>query len=244
MRNRFKRASYAMAAGVAVAATIGMSAVAASATARMPARPAATNACGASCVDVSFVDPGRRWILASHSGLSVPNNVVRLLRGSNGLPKEDFSEVDLSTVAPLYCTSTGQAQPGSVFSSNHCALLQNAGLLGATTFQLRFNPNNGGDETECVGAWDNQAPSSGFKLRLEDCGVAADTVLIQTDTIPGGTTTAGNWLINGASNNFSNPLVATSTGEAAPSQPTWNTVRLNGGLGIDTQETRFIDGPF
>jgi hypothetical protein len=243
MRNRFKRASYAVAAGVTVAATIGLSAVAAGATARTPAQPAATNACGASCVDVSFVNPGRRWILASHSGLTNPNNVVRLLRGSNGLPKEDFSEIDIGTVNALYCTPAGTSISG-LFTNSQCNLLVNAGLGGATTFQLAFNPNNGGDETECVGAWDNAPPASGFKLRLEDCGVAADTVLIRTAKIPGGTTTTGFWLINGASNNFSNPLVATSTGSAAPSQPTWKTVRLNGGKGVDTQETRFTPGPF
>ena len=239
MRNRFKRASYAMAAGVAVAATIGMSAVAASAD----AKPNATNACSNNCIDVSFQNPGLGDILASHSGLSVPNNVVRLLPGSNGLPKEDFSRITVGTVFPLYCTIVGNAQGGSVFTNNQCHLLFVAGLLGATTFQLAFNPNNGGDETECVGAWNNQAPSPGFKLRLEDCGVAADTVLIQTNLIPGGHTTIGNWLINGASDNFSTPLVATSNG-TSPSQPTWSTVRLNGKKGIDTQETRFFPGPF
>ncbi len=241
MRNRFRRASYAVAAGVTVAATIGMSAMAASAA---PVRPAATSACSFHCVDVSFRNPGPFNILTVHSGIAEPNNIVRLTRGSNGASKQDFSRISVGTVFPLYCTATGQAQGGSVFTNNQCHLLSVAGLLGATTFQLAFNPNNGGDETLCLGAWDNEPPVSGFKTRLADCGVAADTVLIQTGHIPGGSVSgAGDWLINGASDNFSTPLVATSDG-TSPSQPTWSTVRLNGKRAIDTQVTRTVPGPF
>lgn len=243
MRNRFKRASYAVAAGVTVAATIGLSAVAASAS---PAKqkPDATTACGASCTDINFLNPGSAAILGVHSGLQQPNNIVRLLQGSNGASKEDFTLVALSTVAPLYCTVTGQAQPGSVFTSRHCALLRNAGLLGRTTFQIAFNPNNGGPKTLCIGSWDNEPPVSGFKTRLEPCGVAGDTVMIATPTLPTGTTAGASvWLVNGASDNFSNPLVMTSTGNF-PSQPTWNTVIVNGNKGVDTQEVRGTPGPF
>ena len=82
--------------------------------------------------------------------------------------------------------------------------------------------------------------SNGWKLRLTPCGVAADTVLIQTAKLPGGATSTGDWLINGASDNFSTPLVATSNPGFAPSQPTWSTVVLNGKKGVDTQETRFF----
>jgi hypothetical protein len=239
MRNRFKRASYAVAAGVTVAATIGLSAVGANAT----AKPNATNACSFHCTDVSFQNPGLGDILASHSGLSVVNNVVRLVPGSNGNSKSDFSRISVGTVVPLYCTLTGLSVDPAIFTNKQCKLMVLAGLAGATTFQLAFNPNNGGDETLCVGSWDNEPPVSGFKLRLEDCGVAADTVLIRSPKIPGGNTGVGDWLINGASDNFSTPLVATSTG-STNSQPTWSTVRLNGQHAIDTQETRFFPGPF
>jgi hypothetical protein len=239
MRNRFKRASYAVAAGVTVAATIGLSAVGASAA----VHPNATNACSFHCVDVSFQNPGLGDILAAHSGLAEVNNVVRLVPGSNGNSKSDFSRISVGTVVPLYCTAAGHAQTGSVFTSNQCHLMILAGLGKATTFQLAFNPNNGGDESLCVGSWDNEPPVSGFKLRLEECGVAADTVLIRSPKIPGGNTGIGDWLINGASDNFSTPLVATSTG-MTNSQPTWSTVRLNGQHAVDTQETRFFPGPF
>lgn len=241
MRIRFTRAGYALAAGVAVTALLGVSASAAIAGAKV--HPNATNACGNKCIDVSFQNPGLNYLLGVHSGLATPNNLVRLVPGSNAAYKEDFTRITVGTVAPLYCTATGQQQSGSVFTPKQCQLLDLAGLLGATTFQLAYNPNNGGDETLCVGVWDNEAPNSGAKLRLVPCGVAADTVLIQAATLPGGSTTVGNWLINGASNNFSTPLVATAW-VPAPSQPTWSTVQLNGKKGIDTQETRFFPGPF
>ena len=249
MRIRFTKAGYALAAGVATTALLGMSMAAASASpagakGHSPAIRMATTACGNKCVDVSFLTPGRQAILGVQSGWARPNALVRLLQGSNGASKEDFKEVDLSTVAPLYCTVTGQAQPGSVFTSSQCALLKNAGLLGRTTFQLAFNPNNGGPLDLCLGAWNNYTPVVGGKTRIEPCGLSAATVLITTTTLPGGTTTGGGlWLINGGSDNFSNPVVATSNG-TFPSQPYWSTVQINGGRGIDTQEVRGTPGPF
>jgi hypothetical protein len=242
MRIRFSRAASALAAGVAATALLGLSAASASAVGTPVTN--ATNACGNHCVDVHFLTPGRRAILGVHSGYATPNNLVRLLQGSNGASKEDFTEVDLSTVFPLYCTLGGQAQPGSLFSSRQCALIKNAHLLGDTTFQLAFNPNNGGDETMCIGAWGNQNPIVGGKLRLEPCGVSADTVFIVANRLPTGRTTAGSlWLINGASDNFSNPLVASCDG-TFPSDPFWATVQVNGGRGIDTQEVRGETGPY
>jgi hypothetical protein len=239
MRIRFTRAGYAVAAGVAVTAMLSMGAASAAGAA---AKPDATNACGNKCIDVSFQNPGLTDLLGVHSGLAVPNNIVRLVPGSNGAYKEDFTRITVGTVFPLYCTATGQAQDGSIFTNNQCHLMFLAGLNLATTFQLAYNPNNGGDETLCIGGWSNEV-SNGWKLRLTPCGVAADTVLIQSPTIPGGKTTIGNWLINGASDNFSTPLVASNPG-SSPSQPTWSTVVLNGKKGIDTQETRFFPGPF
>jgi hypothetical protein len=239
MRIRFTRAGYAVAAGVAATAMLGMGV---SSAAGAAVRPAATTACGSDCTDVSFQVPGPTDILAAHSGYNVNNNVVRLVQGSNSASKEDFSRVDVGTVSSLYCTTTGQAQTGSIFTNNQCNLLDNAGLLGATTFQLAFNPNNGGPENECVGGWDNEV-ANGWKARLTPCGVAADTVIIKAGKLPGGSVQTGNWYINGASDNFSNPLVLTNPGYA-PSQVTWTTVNLNGKHASDTQEVHSTSGPF
>jgi hypothetical protein len=241
MRIRFTRAGYAVAAGVAVTAMLGMGA--ASAAGASVITPNATTACAAACSDASFQVPGPTDILAAHSGLNITNNVVRLVQGSNAASKEDFSRINVGTVFPLYCTATGQAQTGSIFTNNQCHLIFVAGLNLATTFEYAFNPNNGGPEDQCLGAWGNNAPASGWKIRLEPCGVAPDTVIISAGTLPGGSVSTGNWWINGASDNYSNPLVATNPG-TVPSQVTWTTIDLNGKHAADTQEVHTTAGPF
>jgi hypothetical protein len=238
MRIRFTRAGYAVAAGAAVTAMLGLSAAAAN------AEPAATTACGHNCTDVSFVNPGRNAILASHSGYNTYNNLVRLVAGSNGAAKEDFTEVHVGKVSTLYC-SGGSARDGSVFTDRQCQLLLNAGLSHATTFQLAFNPNNGGPKNMCVGTWNNTAPVINGQMRLVTCGVTADTVMILATHLPGGHVSplGSFWMINGGSDNYSNPVVATSNG-TYPSSPTWNNVVFNGNRGVDTQEVRLSHGPF
>ncbi len=251
MRIRFTRAGYAVAAGVAATAMLGLSAAPSAGAA-----PAATTACRFHCVDISFVNPGKNAILGVHSGMAVYNNLVRLLPGSNGAYKEDFSEITVGTVDPLYCD--GSVPVSSLFTPRQCLLLKSAHLDKARTFQLAFNGNNGGSKQLCIGTWNNTTPVVNGNLRLVTCGVAADTVLIQTSHLPIGTTSGKKvakaavakpvshgcpWLINGGSDNFSNPVVATSDG-TYPSQPTWSTVDVNGGKAIDTQEVCITKGPF
>jgi len=201
----------------------------------------ATNACNSDCVDIGFVNPDfGRAILASKSDSDAAGNIVRLLSGSNGLPKEDFAVITDGTIDPLYCTHSGQAQAGSIFSNNQCHLLIALHYGHDQTYQAAFNPNNGGPEDECIGV---TGPKSGDKMRLEPCGVNADTVLIVAPTLPGGSTTAGFWLVNGGSDNYSNPNVATSNG-TYPSDPTFTKVDYNGGAGIDYQEVCAASGPY
>jgi len=201
----------------------------------------ATNACNSDCIDIGFVNPDfGRAILASKSDSDASGNIVRLLSGSNGLPKEDFAKTDVGTVVPLYCTLGGQAQAGSVFTANQCHLLVSLHYGFDETYQNAFNPNNGGPEDECVGV---TGPKSGDKVRLEPCGVSAATVLIVAPHLPGGSTGAGVWLVNGDSDNFSNPNVLTSDG-TYPSDPTWTKVDYNGSAGIDTQEVCAASGPY
>lgn len=208
------------------------------------ATPGATNACNTACTDVWFVNPGSEALVTSHSALNKTDNLVRLTQGSNGAPKQDFTKIDVGTVVGLYCTPWGTAITGSIFTDNQCHLLSVAGLLGAPTFQYAFNPNDGGPENECLGAWKNDAPGSGWKVRLAPCGVAPDTVIISTDTLDGATLTSSeDWWINGASDNYSNPVVATSAG-AFPSNLTWAQININGTKGVDTQEVCTTGGPF
>lgn len=241
-------------AALAGCATVALGAGAASASVRTDGTAAvrahtphavanATNACSGDCVDIGFVNPGLgEAILASHSAKDTAGNIVRLVQGSNGMAKEDFAATEVGDVDPLYCTHGGQAQTGSLFTANQCHLLIAEGYGHDETYQLAFDPNNGGPEDMCVGS---VGPKSGDKVRLEPCGVNADTVIIVAENLPGGhVVSAGTgWLVSGASNSFSNPNVLTSNG-TFPSDPTWTKVDFNGLGSIDTQEACAADGPF
>jgi hypothetical protein len=204
---------------------------------------AATTACGKACFDVGFVNPGSgSAILASTSGRDTTGNLVRLLAGSNGLPSEDFAKIQVGTIVPTYCTAAGQAATGSLFTSQQCQLLVTEGYAKNQTYELAFNPNNGGLEDECIGA---ASARSGSQVKLEPCGASAGTVLIPIRKLPGGRVSQRGvvWVVNGASANLSNPNVLTSNG-AYPSNPTWSQVAFNGRLGIDTQEVCSANGPY
>src|ERR1700733_11897461 len=90
MRIRFNRAGYAVAAGGAVTAMLGMGAASA---AGASTRPDATTACNAACSDAFFQVPGPTDILAAHSGLNISNDVVRLVQGSNAAPEEGIPPI-------------------------------------------------------------------------------------------------------------------------------------------------------
>jgi hypothetical protein len=258
VRNRFIKFAAVAGAAVAIAALAG--GAVASASSATPARPAATNACGTNCTDAWFTNPGAAAILTNHSNLQTENNLVRITQGSNGAAKEDWSIINAGTVFPLYCNLNGTTVDPAMFSNHQCQLLDSAGLLGAKTFQIAANPDNGGDENLCVGAWNNNAPVNGFKFRLVECGVNPDTVMIYTKTLPstgasvscpGSVTFPApappasdcGWLINGASSNYSTPLVATSSG-SFPSNPTWTSVHKNAQTSVDSQEVHAAVGPF
>ena len=238
----FKFTARAAAAGIAASAL----ALAGSAAANAAARPDATNACGASCIDVSFVVPGTSGIPESATLAGNANSFVNLDQGSSGNPQEDFSPIAESTVAPLWCKPSGARQSGSVFTSAQCAGLKNAGLLGATTFEFNYNPDNGGSN-ECVGDWHGQTPvPAGYRFRLTPCGASAASVVVVTNHLPGATSKPGTvWVISGGSNNFSRPIVAGDTGSSTlPQHLTWQQVTINGGKGVSTQEVVASPGAF
>jgi hypothetical protein len=240
---RFPKFTAARVALVAAVPVVALGAMALTGPAAATVRPMATNACSGQCEDIGFVNPGLgEAILASHSGLDTAGNIVRLVQGSNGAPKEDWAETNVGDVDPLYCTHGGQAQAGSLFTANQCHLLIAEGYGHDETFQYAFDPNNGGPEDECIGS---TGPASGDKVRLEPCGETSATVVIEADALPGGKSLSGSqeWLISGASDNFSNPNVLTSAG-SFPSDPTWTKVDFNGQGSIDTQETCLEAGPF
>jgi len=224
--------------------TLGAAAVAgAMAVSGFAAAGAATTACGKACYDIGFVDPGLgAELLASNSLAGAKGALVRLVQGSDGLPAEDFVRIAAGTVVPTYCTATGQAQTGSLFTAKQCQLLVTDGYSANETYEIAFSPDNGGPADECIGATSSRPGSS---VRLEPCGASAGTILIPVRKLPDGRVSYTNslWEVNGASDNFSNPLVLTDDG-TYPSNPTWATVVFDGKRGIDTQEVCATNGPF
>jgi hypothetical protein len=216
--------------------TLGAAAAAgAMAVGGFAAAGAATTACGKVCLDLGFVDPGSGALLASNSLAGAKGTLVRLEQGSDRLPAEDFVEIQLGTVVPTYCTATGQAETRSLFTADQCELLvANGYTTSSLTYEIAFSPNNGGPKDECIGATSSKPGSA---VRLEPCGASAGTVLILMAKLPGGRvpSTGSFWLVNGASDNFSNPNVLTSNG-TYPSDPTWAPVVYSRKRGIDTQE--------
>jgi hypothetical protein len=242
-RTTLKARLFIIGAALAGCTALGIAGATAASASVHGVKPMATNACASDCVDIGFVNPGLgEAILASHSGKDTTGNVVRLVQGSNGMPKSDFAATEVGDVDPLYCTHGGQAQTGSLFTANQCHLLIAEGYGHDETYQLAFDPNNGGPEDQCIGS---VGPKSGDKVRLEPCGVNADTVIIVAENLPGGhVVSAGTgWLVSGASDSFSNPNVLTSNG-TFPSDPTWTKVDFNGLGSTDTQEACAKDGPF
>jgi hypothetical protein len=234
---KFRIAAGLAAAGGALGLALGVAAAPAG---------AATNACGDNCIDVSFLATGHHELLKDHSGLTGANNPIAVTNASNAMPAEDFSYEQVGEVDTLYCTSGGTALAGSVFTNNQCALLNSDDMGSDETYQLAFNPDNGGPESMCLGDWDNDVSlPSGWKARLEPCGVNAATVLIGAQSLFGATLTGDEyWMVSGASDNFSNPLVLTVTATSSWQSPRWETLNLNGKSGVDTQIVRASFGPY
>lgn len=214
---------------------------------------AATNACNSNCIDISFLSSGHHWLLNDAKGRTTDNAVVSQQLGSNGGNQgrnEDFEYTDQGTVFPTYCptTRTPAEFPG-VFTTKQCIALQNAGLASADAYQLQYVPFGGEASGECLGTWDGTVPlpsASTWLARLQPCGDAADTVLIGATALDNGawTTTSGDWVISGASDNFSNPEVLGNNGIQEWQNLTWQPIHINGNQGEDNQEIRATAGAY
>jgi hypothetical protein len=98
MHNRFKRACYALAGGVAVTATLGLTAAgAANASVHQAgnATPDATTTCGTLCNDVFNLGLGPNYILRTGGHY---NSSVYLSLAHNFDPKEDFIAKEVGTL--------------------------------------------------------------------------------------------------------------------------------------------------
>jgi len=95
MHNRFRRACYALAGGVAVAASLGLTAGGAASASVKPASPAATTTCGSLCNDLFNLGLGESFILNTNGRY---NGYVDLALAHNYKPSEDFIATRVGTL--------------------------------------------------------------------------------------------------------------------------------------------------
>lgn len=198
----------------AVPAVAALMAAGASGIAQAKVVPLNTGSCGPTCVEPYFLLPGKTWVQIDAKGADKVNNPINLQYRTTTNAAEDFSPSDSSTVVPEFCPSTTQAALDPVFSAAQCALLANANLDSSPAWQMRYSPL-GVYTGMCVGIWnDSGTGGPGSRIRLEKCGVSRSTVWIEDTNVVNPDHTAP--YINGASSNFSDPLVITeATGAPA-----------------------------
>jgi hypothetical protein len=182
MFNRFaKVAATALVAGATIGTPLIMAGTAS----------AATPSAGDSAVEYSVKMFGSKFVLdAEKGGDGYQHQPVILWSRSNSDRAEDFTPRNQGTVQDF----------------------RNAGLVSAafnlhygslSAQELEYTPDGRGSGL-CVGTW-STAPVATNLLRLEPCGVAANTVMVSagagTNAAPGVMT-----ILVGAGNNFSHPL--------------------------------------
>jgi hypothetical protein len=242
MRNRFARACSVLAAGVAVTSVIGLSAASAGAATRPSVRPNATPACGFNCFNLFSLTLGRRTIQNAYvpGDTGVGGRVgqkVNMNFASNVKPNQDFTGAQVGTLLD-FCPNFG----GSGLSQTSYVCINYPSNY--PVFEANWSPF-GNESGLCTGAF--QPVFSGENVTLQNCGSQTSTIWVgdlKNDTIHNGRLYIP-W-VNGASSNFSHPLVLTV--DAGTQRPI-NQLRLQSlnkltnGVAPDSQEFSFYFGP-
>jgi hypothetical protein len=161
--------------------------------------PAATPSCGHQCIDPYNREWGKGEVLdVLGGGNGKVGQLVVLSRQTNDNAGEDFTYNFDGPVTEL--VGTGQLSPVTI---DHYA--------GDYAFELTYSPN-GEDSDLCVGL-NAGVPAQGWRLKLEPCGVSADTIWI-VDFSGNGSGFAS--VISGTTTKFSHPLAWTYPASATP----------------------------
>jgi hypothetical protein len=206
MRNRFTRACYALAAGVAVTTTLGLTAAGAASASTSKITPNATPPCGPTCINPYTAQFGPGWVLQNRNANNAVGNPLKLQSANNAAPGQDWTIYLQGSVRRF-------ARYGLV-SSN---LALHYGHQPA--YELQWSPF-GVNTGLCQGT--SSAAYSGEHVTLQVCGVDANTVWVldfrdsppHVGFVP---------VIAGSTTNFSNPQVLTTD---TPPTETLTTERL------------------
>ena len=91
MRNRFTRACFALAAGVAVTTAVGLSAAGAASAATTSAKPNATPPCGFFCINPYTAKYGPGYVLQNYRAINGVGNKLKLQFANNNAPGQDWT---------------------------------------------------------------------------------------------------------------------------------------------------------
>jgi hypothetical protein len=179
---------------------------------------AATPSCGYHCSQIFTQKFGPSYLLDVFQQRAAANQPIIAFQRSNSDPAEDFIVVDEGTVGDFY-DDYGLVSSGFAHTYGE-----------DEAYEVQYEPY-GLNSNFCVSTWPGETPQPGFLVRLESCGQysnsiwAADTdgsitMGIPMESLPGSLVrdfrSTGHVfsprftdvaLINGASNNFSSPLV-------------------------------------
>jgi hypothetical protein len=154
---------------------------------------AATPSCGNSCVSLYTQKFGTRYYIDVYQQRAAAGQESILFQGSNSDPALDFTVAFEGTVDSFY---------------THYGLVSGAfdHTYGSDeAYEYQYSPY-GRNSGFCLSTWPGVAPQPGYKVRLEKCGKYSNT-LWAVDAADGTANHRYAPLINGATNNFSNPEV-------------------------------------
>ena len=202
-----------LAVGAAVALSLGLSAVAGTAS-------AATPSCGPGCVDLfswqfgSFHHPN--FVLDVFRGGAKVGQPIILFRTSNSDKAEDFSAEFNGTTSSFYAAGLVSPQVALRYGCVSGTTIVNVntgqqivcapGSADTAAFEIEYAPD-GANTGLCVGL--AAVAVRGEHVTLQPCGVTAKTVWIADTNDQLRITSAGIPLINGSDTNFSHPFVLT-----------------------------------
>ena len=154
---------------------------------------AATPSCGSACVSLYTQKFGTHDFIDVYQQRAAAGQPSILFQGSNSDPALDF-------------TLAYQGSVDSFYHRYHLVSAAFAHTYGSDqAFEYEYAPY-GRNSGFCLSTWPGVAPQPGYKVRLERCGQYANT-LWAVDAANETSNHKYAPLINGATNNFSNPEV-------------------------------------
>lgn len=236
MHNRFRRACYTLAGGVAVTAALGLTAAGAanaSTSGIRPVGPDATTACGNLCNDLFNLALGEKFIqnTSGHYG-----GYVDLAPAHNYKPSEDFIATEVGDLGD-FCKIDG----GSGLIPDNAYVCLNY-PSSWPVFQNEYSPGSFTSDL-CIGVARNHVKQGGA-VTLRVCGTSARTLwvadLANEVKDPASVFGFDSPWVNAADSRTSNALSLTTNdfGDLYLSH-----LRKNGGVANDNQEFGVNPGP-